>query len=409
MFLREIKILFVLLFISLFISQAYGQSKSELEQKKRNYEKKINYTNQLLNQTNKSTKFSSHKLSIIQNKIQSRKQLINNIRQEISLLDTIIFHDQQKIIQLRENLKNLKAEYAKMIYFAYKNRNNYDKLMFIFASKDFNQAYKRLKYFQQYSQYRKRQAKLIENTRMLLVHKIDSVEIVKAEKQELIYDKKIENSKFITEKEQQSKILTNLTKQKLKLIKRLRKQQREAISLQRKIEAIIAEEAKKAAAVAKKEGKKGKDVFMLTPEDKLVSNEFFKNKNHLPWPTKRGIVTSYFGVHPHPFLKGITIRNNGIDITTTKGSIVRAIFQGEVSRVFSIKGANITVIIRHGNYLSVYSNLKDVLVKSGDKVKARQAIGVAFTDAEEDNKTVIKFQIWKENKKLNPMLWLAHK
>ena len=406
---KQIKILLTIILFSFLALHSFAQTKNDLEKQKKIYEKKIRYTNQLLNQTKKSTKYSSHKLLILQNKISNRNQLINNIEQEIALLDTIIYNDQKKILQLRANLKQLKQEYAKMIYYAYKNRRYYDKLMFIFASEDFNQAYKRLKYFQQYSQYRKRQADLIVNTRLELLQKLDSIEIIKAQKLELVYEKKKENYSLISEKEQQSSILNNLKSKKSKLIRRLRKQQIAANNLQKRIEAIIAEEARKAAAHARKSGKGDSKVFMLTPKDKLVSKEFFKNKQHLPWPTQRGIVTSYFGEHAHPFLKGIVIRNDGIDITTTKGSVIRSIFDGEVSRVFSIKGANITVIIRHGNYLTVYSNLRDVIVKAGDKVKAKQTIGVAFTDADNDNKTVVKFQIWKENKKLNPILWLAHK
>ncbi|MCK5823171.1 MAG: peptidoglycan DD-metalloendopeptidase family protein [Bacteroidales bacterium] len=405
----KFKILLTLFFAILFALNSYEQTRNELEKQKKTFEKKIKYTNQLLKQTKKSTKYSSHKVLILQNKISNRNQLINNIEQEVNLLDTIIHKDQKKIILLRSNLKQLKQEYAKMIYYAYKNRSYYDKLVFIFASEDFNQAYKRLKYFQQYSQYRKRQADLIVNTRLRLVQKLDSLEIIKAEKLELVYEKKNENSSLLTEKQQQAKILDNLKTKKSKLINRLRKQQIAANNLQRRIETIIAEEARKATEMARKKGKGTGKIFMLTPEDRFVSKEFYKNKQHLPWPTQRGIVTSYFGEHPHPFLKGIVIRNNGIDITTTSGSVIRSIFEGEVSRVFSIKGANITVIVRHGNYLTVYSNLRDVIVKAGDKLKAKQAIGVAFTDADNDNKTVVKFQIWKENKKLNPILWLAHK
>ncbi|MBE9469208.1 MAG: peptidoglycan DD-metalloendopeptidase family protein [Bacteroidetes bacterium] len=406
---RKIKILLSLFFFVFACINTFGQSRSQLEKQKKTYEKKILYTNSLLKQTKKNTKYSSHKLLILQNKISNRNQLILNIKQEIDLLDTVIYYDQQSIILLKANLRQLKQEYAKMIYHAYKNRSYYDKLMFVFASEDFNQAYKRLKYFQQYSQYRRRQADLIVDTRLTLIQKLDSVEIIKAQKLELVYDKKEENTNLIYEKDQQKNILSNLGRKKSKLIKSLRVQQIAAVNLQKRIEAIIAEEALKAANFAKKKGKKANAFFVLTPQDKLVSTEFVKNKQHLPWPTQRGIVTSYFGEHKHPFLKGIVIRNNGIDITTTKGSVVRSIFEGEVSRVFSIKGANITVIVRHGNFLTVYSNLKEVIVKAGDKLKSKQAIGVAFTDTDNDNKTVLKFQIWKENKKLNPITWLAHK
>jgi len=145
----------------------------------------------------------------------------------------------------------------------------------------------------------------------------------------------------------------------------------------------------------------------MTPEEILVSANFEQNRRRLPWPVERGVITDHFGVHQHPVLKNIQVKNNGVDISTVQGAKARSVFGGEVSRVFVVSGGNYAVIIRHGKFLTVYSNLVDVLVKSGDKVSIKQTIGTIGTDNEDDNKTVLKFQIWKENVKMNPEEWIA--
>ena len=297
-----------------------------------------------------------------------------------------------------------------MIYYAYQNSNSYDKLAFILSAEDINQAYKRIKYFQYYTKYRKSQADTIIAMQNELNEKINVLEAKKNKKQTLIYETEDVKDKLYGEKQEQSTVLNQLKSQEKDLKSKIKEKELVAHKLQLEIEKIIAEEARKAAErarlAASKGNSSGKSNFALTPEDKLISDNFGKNKGHLPWPTERGGITGVFGEHPHPVLSGIKIRNNGIDISTTEGSIVRAIFNGTVSKVFMTPDGNQAVIIRHGNYLSVYSNLKDVIVSSGDKISTKQTIGVISTEKKE-NTTEVHFEIWKNNSKLNPKYWIS--
>ncbi|MCK4662674.1 MAG: peptidoglycan DD-metalloendopeptidase family protein [Bacteroidales bacterium] len=379
------------------------QTKQELESKKAKNRKDIKFTNQLIKETEKSKRISYNKLVIVKNKINIRNELINNINSEIEIIDNNVLNKQNKVIELNIELEKLKKEYAKIIYYTYISRSNYDKIMFIFSSEDFNQAYRRMKYLRQYSEYRIEQAKNIVKTKNELNNEMIELELQRAEKKELVYEKNEENEVLAKENKEQKILINELKKSEKELRKKLKNQKLIAGKLQKEIERIIAEEARKAAEKAGSVD----GAFKLTPEDKLISDNFGKNKKHLPWPTERGIVICQFGEHNHPVLKGIIVRNDGIDILTTKNAVVRSVFDGEVSTVFTIPGLNKSVIVRHGNYLTVYSNLKEVIVKTGDKITAKQTIGVIYTDVKDNNKTLLKFQIWKENLKLNPVYWLA--
>jgi septal ring factor EnvC (AmiA/AmiB activator) len=202
------------------------------------------------------------------------------------------------------------------------------------------------------------------------------------------------------EKSTQSSELQELQKQKSSLQKTLQQQRRVEQQLEREIQAIIEEEASKNREA-------GGSGFALTPEQKLIGDNFEQNKRRLPWPLERGVIVEHFGVHQHPVLTNVQVQNNGINIATDVGAEVRAVFNGEVSRVFGISGGNTAVIIRHGTYLSVYSNLREVVVKKGDKVSTKQAIGTVYTDTKDGNKSILKFQIWKESTKLNPEDWIG--
>lgn len=383
---------------------ALGQTKEELERRKRQNYKDIKFTNELLKQTKQKRDVSYNRLLLISSKINTRKELINNINSEIELINYKLKVNQDILIELNDDLKKLKNEYARMIYYSYLQKNAYNKLMFILAAEDFNMAFRRLKYFQQYSQHRKKQAELIVKTKNEIKTQVELLEIMKAEKSSLILDKQVENKALFAEKTEQDKSLKKIKIEEKKLRKKLKKQYRVAQNLQKEIERIIEEEARKAAARLKNSSA---GFFKLTPEEKLIATNIEKNKKHLPWPTKRGIITGSFGEHPHPIIKGVKIKNDGIDIATNTGAIARSIFDGTVSRIITVPGAHKTIIIRHGNYLTVYSNLKEVIVRQGDKVKTKQTIGVIYTDKINENKTVLQFQIWKENKKLNPEYWLA--
>lgn len=391
-----LKYRFLVIFLFIY-SFAFAQTRQDLEKRKMQNEKDISYTNELIKKTEKSKTDSFNKLVLINSQISNREKLINNINSEIKILNDNIQTQQDLINTLNKDYENLKTEYAKVISFYYKNRSNYDRIMFILASSDVNIAFKRIKYLQQYSEYRTNQVNKILETKAEIEKQVSELESMKTDKQKLLSDQQKEANELKKEKDGQKKIIQNLENQKSDLRKKLDKQIKLANELQREIEKIIAEELAKT-------NKKGPNVFKLTPEEKKLADNFASNKNKLPWPTERGVITSSFGENPHPVLKGIFVRNDGIDISTTSGSYIRSVFDGDVTRVFVIPGVHTTVIIRHGNYLSVYSNLSEVFVKQGDKVKTKQSIGKIFTD---DDKSVLQFQIWKENVKLNPQDWLA--
>lgn len=377
-----------------------GQSLDDLRTKKEKTREQIKYTNRLLNEARQNEKYSLNKLKLISEQINLRNGLIADYSQEIDVFDELINENKDLIEALDKDLTAIKNEYAGMIRFAQKNRNSFDKTLFLLSSKDFNQAYKRLMYLQQYAEYRQKQARLISEIHDLIDKKVVDMEKRKALKQQLVTGKIKEADQLVREKAEQGKYVDSLQKKQKDLQKQLNKHQKVEEQLSREIERIIEEEAKKSKA-------KGGTGFMLTPEQKLISGQLEQNKGRLPWPVERGVITERFGIHAHQVLKTVQVKNNGIDITTSTGSKARAVFNGEVSRVFGISGGNMAVILRHGNYLTVYSNLKEVTVKTGDKISAKQELGIIFTDENEGNKTTLKFQIWKESQKLDPELWLS--
>jgi murein DD-endopeptidase MepM/ murein hydrolase activator NlpD len=253
-----------------------------------------------------------------------------------------------------------------------------------------------------YTNYRENQADLIETIQAELDNKISRLEEQKLIKVQLVTDTKKEASQLSREKLQKDAEVKKLQKEQKTLQQKLEKQRSIERQLENEIQRIIEEEARKNT-------KPGTTGFALTPEQKLVGDNFAQNKGRLPWPVERGVITEHFGINQHPVLNNVQTRNNGVNITTETGTKARAVFNGEVTRVFAITGGNTAVIIRHGKYLSVYSNLKEVTVKKGDKITTKQTIGTVFTDADDDNKTILKFQIWLENQKLNPEDWIGNR
>ncbi len=383
---------------------AQAQTKKQLEQKKRKLQKEISYTNKLLKAAKKNREASLSELIKLNKKISSRQELVNTINQEIKLLNLQIAQKQALIKSLENDLENLKSEYANMIYAAYKNHNDYDKLVYIFSSKDFNQAYKRLKYLQQYAEYRKKQALAIEETKRKLQKEVAELEQKKLEKQNLLLEKTEEANLLAKEKSTQEKTIAQLQQQERELRKKLKNAQRQARQLDNAIQKIIAEEIKRAKANKKATGK-GSKGFPMTPEALKLSNSFAANKGKLPWPVEKGVITGKFGEQPHPVLKEVIVKNNGIDISTEKGADVRAVYQGEVSSVVIIPGAGKVVMVRHGEYLTVYSYLSEVYVKKGDKVTIKQPLGKLVKDSSQSD-SKMHFEIWKGMTKLNPSYWI---
>lgn len=305
------------------------------------------------------------------------------------------------VIEMLENdVEQIKKEYAELIRSAYRNKNINDKILFLLSAENVNQAHRRFLYMKRYTAYRENQAELIEVIQSVLSAKVGKLEHQKKIKQQLIEETQKENINLSKEKSQQNLEYRKLQNQQGKLRRKLRQQQQIERQLERQIQQIIEDETKKNKTT-------GDTGFTLTPEQQLIGDNFAQNKKRLPWPVERGVITEHFGIHRHPVLTNVQIENNGINIATETGSKVRAIFNGEVSRVFGITGGNTAVIIRHGKYLSVYSNLREVVVKKGDKVTTKQNIGTVFFDKDDGNKSILKFQIWHESQKLDPEDWIG--
>jgi septal ring factor EnvC (AmiA/AmiB activator) len=394
----------VFLFAILLGTSLFGQSKEELQNKKRKLLEEIEYTNDLIQKTKKSQTTSMDELVKLNKKIEARAEIIRTIQEEVNLLDKKIEKNKAVIASLESDLQELKEEYSKMLYYTYKNRSSYNRLLFLFSSSDFNQAYKRLKYMQQYTSYRKRQAQLIVKTKKSIDNKIANLEGIRNEKKVLLMSLETERSNYTREKVQQEGVLTDLQKKEKDLLKDLKRKQRTAEKLQRAIEEIIREEIRKAREAAAKSGGSSKG-FPMTPEAKQLSMNFSANKGKLPWPVSQGIITAEYGTHPHPVLKQIQVKNNGIDISTKTGAMARAIFEGVVSKIIIIPGEGKSVLIRHGEYLSVYSYMSEVFVKAGDKVTTKQELGLLVSD-NANTKTAIHFELWKGMNTLNPSYWL---
>lgn len=394
---KQLLLLFLCLIASVTVP---GQSVDDLRQKKQQAADEIRVTNELLSKVSANQKATLNRLQLLNSQINQRNQLISAMSSEVSLLQQFIDDNTLVVNILTSDIESLRKEYAGMVQVAYKNRMAYDKILFFLSAEDFNQAYRRLLYLRQYTSYRKKQSETLSSLQSLLWNKVVDLENQKRTREGVLTEQVSESRKLETEKRQQNSLSQQLQNQQRDLRNKLAQQRRIEQQLEQEIQRIIEEEARKTSTPAK-------DGFALTPEQKLVGDSFEQNKRRLPWPVERGVITEKFGVHPHPVLRNVTINNNGVNIATGGGAKARVVFNGEVSRVFGITGGNMAVIVRHGQYLTVYSNLVDVTVKKGDKISVRQNLGTVYTDPADGNKAILKFQIWKESTKLNPEEWLG--
>jgi len=394
-----------------------AQTKEDLKKQKLEIEKEINYTAELLNKTNSDKTKSLNYLKVLESQIKSKEQLLITLNIEISLLNKqikktefSIVETEQKIILEEQNLTNLKDEYAKMIYAAFKQKGKRNDMIFIISAVDFNQAYRRILYLKQYSVFRKNQSIKIEETQHVLIKKKEKLAQQKdrlieesATKIFLVGLKKEELESVNSIKNEKQDLVKKLSKSEKLFKKQLQDKQKKAKELDKRIRKIIEEEIRKAKEETKK--RNGNDDFSLTREALALSSEFANNKGNLPWPLERGVIIGKYGKQKHSVFSGVETFNNGIDITTDKNTIVRVIFDGTVSRVFFIKGEGKAVLINHGEYFSVYSGLKEVSVKTGDKLLSKEKIGIVITN-EQENKTELHFEIWKGYDKHDPSNWL---
>ena len=438
---KKLLVLLCLFVFTVFsFAQTASKSKKDLENKKKRISEEISEINSLLSETKAHKKSSIGALLNLNMKIEKRQELINTINAEIHELTKEIRVNEKKSDILKNTLEKLKADYAKMIVFAQRNQDSYSKLMFVFASADFNQAYSRLKYFQQYSEFRKKQAKEIVETQTLLLANLNELKEQRHEKNMLLGNEEVEKENLAKEKGEQEQVLTELQQKEKDLKRDLEKKKKETIELQLAIKKIIADEIKKrmeeaaakseanASAKKAKEEKVSKTKTPKTKETKVktensnvikvnpplnvemneeevaLNADFVSNRGKLPWPVK-GVICETYGEHEHPALKGFTILNSGVEICAAKGTQVRAVFDGEVTGVVLMPNGGKLVIIRHGEYRSVYCNLTEVLVKNGQKVSVKQPIGTVNYDESED-KNSMNLQIWMGQKTMDPSGWL---
>ena len=404
--------------------QSFAQNSAELKRRKETLTREIESLNHSLKQTSSSKRLSLKQIKALNTQIRLREEKINTINSEVRLLDNQISDNSNTVRSLQSQLNKLKKEYAGMVLFAFRNQSAYSKLMFIFAARDFNQAYMRLKYLQQFSTYRKKQAQYIQGTQKDLNVKINELDHNKREKTNLLGDQEQEKVTLGKEKNNQSKVLSGLSRQEKELKKELTQKQRESARLNRAIQNAInkeiedarrraEEEARAAAAKAKAENKeapvskpisRGSSILAATPEAAKLSSDFLGNRGRLPWPVSSGIITEGFGFHKYG--ANVTTENNGVDIKTAEGSSVRAVFSGEVAAVQNFAGS-FAVLIRHGEYFTVYSNLRSVNVSRGEKVTLKQTIGTVITDPN-DGTTEVHFEVRKGANAMDPSSWLAN-
>jgi murein hydrolase activator len=390
-------IIFVLL-ITLFAFPGNTQI-NDLKKQKEKLEKEISFTKNKISDLKQKRSSSLSELIALKKQITTREELIQNINQQINLLDNQIEGSKSLIKALNKDIEKLKQEYAKMVYQTYVNHNPYNNLMFVFASSTFNEAFQRMEYLKEYSNYRVKQAELINKTKQALESEVKEMEEKKNEKIALKKDQVEHQTTLSKEQKEINKQISGLKEKEAYYLKIVRKKEKNAQKINAQIQKMIAEATKKSRK------KEGSNIPILTPEALALSKSFSTNKGKLPWPVERGTIVQRFGKKPHPVLKGVYTNNNGIDIMTINTAEVRAIFDGQVMNTFYHPIFHRGVIIMHGEFFTVYLNLKEVYVHEGENVNTKQKIGKVFNDRD-DNSAEVHLEIWKGTTLLNPSLWL---
>jgi septal ring factor EnvC (AmiA/AmiB activator) len=446
-----------LVVLLLFFGFVNGQTSSDkLKKEQQKLEKKISNTKVLLNKVKSSSQASLNELKLIDNQIKSREALVRVFDNQVRVAEIKMVEKKQEVNQLKARLIQLKKQYKSMLLYAYKHRNNYGKIMFILSSDNYNEASKRTKYLKKVAGIQKKQMALILQHRSLIHKELNQIKEEKETKSKALEEKKIEREQITKDKFSKEKTYQKFKQEEQKLYAQLKEDERKKEELKQKINAAIradiarqeAERARKEAEALKKreadakkkkeqeelarknkEKEKGKTpsttttpektpekepeetkapVFVETSEGSVAGKNFESNKGRLPAPVSSGSIVESFGRNAHPTLPDVFTNNNGVDYACSKGANVRAIFEGEVTSVFSITGAGKVVIIKHGNYRSVYSNLKETYVSIGSKVSTKQAIGSLMIDG---NVSVCHFEIHQivngVPKCLNPQLWVG--
>jgi len=397
----RLRLISIILFSVLVSFVSNAQTQQQLENRRIQLQKEIKEINTLLFQSKEEAETLLSELDDLTHKINIRSKLIETINQEAESLSKAIDKNEKEITVLEKKLTVLKEDYADMIVQSYKSKNKQSRLMFLLSSENFQQAYKRLQYIKQYSNYRKQQGEQIKATSVNLRALTDSLQIKEDEKQLLIALHLSEQKNVIQEKNEQENLVVKVKAKEKKYIAQINGKQKEDRKLDRKIKRLIKEAI---ARSNKKSGSKSSSLIM-TPEEKKLALSFIDNKGKLPWPTERGIVVRKYGKQKHPTLAGITIQSNGVHVATEKKAMARSIFDGTVLSIQLLPGRKKMVLVQHGNYISAYKNLDNVLVKKGEKISTKQKIGTIHTDVT-TGKTILAFSLFKETNIQNPEQWV---
>ena len=386
---------------------AQSDKQKILEEKRQALIEEIKQINTLLFNTKREGKSVLTQVEDLNSRIYARQNLIRITNQQANLLTRKINDNLSKISQLRDELSELKEDYAKMITKSYKSKSQQNRIMFLLSSENFLQAYKRLQYINQYTKHRKKQGESIKKKTILLqTLNVDLIEQKKI-KQVLIEENKIAKANLTKEKKDQEILIASLKRNEGRFTNQIQTKQREANKIDKQIETLIKE------AIAASNKSKGKEnsakessiTFVLTAEAKVLSTSFTNNKGKLPWPVKNGVVVKQYGKQKHPQLPNVTTFNSGVEIATESNAKARAVFNGVVLEIQQLKGANKAIYIQHGNYISIYNNMAKILVKKGDKVTIKQDLGTVFTNPS-TGKTILKFLIYKNTIRMNPADWV---
>ena len=406
------KILFLLGFILLVAaSGADAQSRKSLEGKRKKLLQDIKIANQLLKTTTRNKETTLNRLYTLQSQINKREELVHLLTNELLFVDSNIVRTTNVVVALNEDIDALEKEYSEMARQAYRQKMNNSRLLFIFSSDGFNQAFRRWQYIKQYDRFRAKQTELILLIRATLSSKIELLESQKNEKETLLAEAEKQTALLVLEKKDKNKIITALKKDEKRIRKDITKKRRSHQNLNDAIEDVIRSEialnrkqARNPKAKRKGSSKKQKNVNKR-PQTTKLTNSFSSNRGRLPWPVKQGIITGHFGNQPHPTIKSIQITNNGIDIQTSPGAKAKAVYKGEVAGVQFIPGHHYMVMIKHGDYYTVYSNIETTSLKKGDWIKTNQPIGRLSID-DQSNTSKVHFEVWKNKERMNPVKWI---
>ena len=386
------KLKFIVYILCLLAMPVAAQNVKELQKQQRQLQQQLEETAKMLKQTKQSETATENKLNLLNNDIKTRKKLINNIQGEINALNGEMHTLRQKRSDLQAELEIAKQDYARLVRETHYAEMQQSPLLFLLSADNFQQLVRRIQYMQQFAAYRKEQVKRIESLQTEIDIQNTLLEERKQNRSTALQSQKREQDKLTRDERKQKDMLQSLKTKEKNLLAKQKEQQKKVDALNKKIEELIAKQVRTTTT--------------LTKEQKLIAGGFEANQGRLPWPVEKGYISGYFGKHQHPIHEHVTIDNKGIYLQTVSGANARAIYEGEVTWCAQMNGSY-AVIVQHGNYRSVYSPLKKIYVKQGDKLTAKQAIGEIVTNTNEDNKTELYFQIYKDRSILNPSLWLA--